>query len=144
MKIKYILWLFICIIGLISCDKEEDDGSRAFMDVATITGDSINGYFCYLNSGGLAVSHNRWLASKEGISLSITPRTIGRRRPTGLRTSIMPVSFLIQSMKYSVPSASKKPKAGTSPTPIAVRCLSFCPSDAGIAAISISVPASPW
>lgn len=65
MKIKYILWLFICIIGLISCDKEKDDGSRAFMDVATITGDSINGYFCYLNSGGLAVSHDRWLAGIE-------------------------------------------------------------------------------
>lgn len=65
MKGKYLLGLFICIIGLVSCDKEEDDGSRAFADAATITGDSINGYFCYLNSGGLVVSHDRWLAGIE-------------------------------------------------------------------------------
>lgn len=62
MKIKYILWLFFCSTGFLSCDNDYDDGSRAFSDVATITGDSINGYFCYLNSGGLAVSHDRWLA----------------------------------------------------------------------------------
>lgn len=65
MKGKYLLGLFICIIGLVSCDKEEDNGSRAFADAATITGDSINGYFCYLNSGGLVVSHDRWLAGIE-------------------------------------------------------------------------------
>lgn len=65
MKGKYLLGLFICIIGLVSCDKDEDNGSRAFADAATITGDSINGYFCYLNSGGLVVSHDRWLAGIE-------------------------------------------------------------------------------
>lgn len=65
MKAMNLLLLSICTIGIIGCDKEKDDGSRAFSDIATITGDSINGYFCYLNSGGLAVSHDRWLASIE-------------------------------------------------------------------------------
>lgn len=65
MKTSNLLWSFIFIIGIIGCNKEKDDGSRAFSDVATITGDSINGYFCYLNSGGLAVSHDRWLGGIE-------------------------------------------------------------------------------
>lgn len=65
MKIKYILWLFFCSTGFINCDKEEDDGSRAFMQKATITGDSINGYYCYMDGGGLAVSHDRRLEDIE-------------------------------------------------------------------------------
>lgn len=57
-----LLW-FLCAIGFIGC--EEKDDSRGFMSTATIVGDSINGYYCYLNGGGLVISHDRWLAGIE-------------------------------------------------------------------------------
>lgn len=50
--------------GFISCDNE-DDGSRAFMHEATIIGDSTNGYYCYLDGGGLVISYDRGLAGIE-------------------------------------------------------------------------------
>lgn len=59
-----IFLLLFCSVGLISCDKEHDDGLRGFMQEATIVGDSINGYYCYLDGGGLAISKDPWL---EGI-----------------------------------------------------------------------------
>lgn len=65
MKTKHLLWIFFGIAGLISCDQEDDDGSRAFMQEATVTGDSINGYHCYMDGGGVAVSRDRWLDGIE-------------------------------------------------------------------------------
>lgn len=59
-----ILLLLFYIISFIGCDKE-DDGSRAFMDEATIIGDSINGYYCYFYGGGLAISYDQRLAGIE-------------------------------------------------------------------------------
>lgn len=59
-----ILLSFCCIIGFISCD-DEDDGSRGFMHEATIIGDSTNGYYCYFDGGGFAISYDRGLASIE-------------------------------------------------------------------------------
>lgn len=56
--------LFFCTVCLVSCD-HEDDGIRGFMQEATISGDSINGYYCYLDGGGLAISYNRELAGIE-------------------------------------------------------------------------------
>ncbi len=53
--------VFVCT----SCTDMEDDGSRAFADVATIMGDSENGYYCHLDHGGLAVSYSEELAGKE-------------------------------------------------------------------------------
>lgn len=47
----------------LSCS-EEDDGFRGFMQNATITGDPINGYYCYLDRGGLVISYDK---SLEGI-----------------------------------------------------------------------------
>jgi len=68
MKIKNlfgILLLFFCTIGFISCDNEEDDGSRGFMSKATITDNSTNGYYCYLDGGGLVISYDQRLADIE-------------------------------------------------------------------------------
>ena len=68
MKIKNlfgILLLFFCTIGFISCDNEEDDGSRGFMSKATITDNSTNGYYCYLDGGGLVISYDQRLAGIE-------------------------------------------------------------------------------
>lgn len=59
-----ILLLFISTIGFISCE-DEDDGYRGFMQTATITGDSINGFYCYMDGGGFAISHDRWLTGIE-------------------------------------------------------------------------------
>ena len=59
-----ILLLLFCTIGMISCDNK-DDGSRSFMSTATIIGDSTNGYYCYLDGGGLAISYDQRLAGVE-------------------------------------------------------------------------------
>lgn len=59
-----ILPLVACVLFLGGC-KEEDDGLRGFMSEATIMGDSINGYHCYLDGGGLVISHDRWLKEAE-------------------------------------------------------------------------------
>lgn len=59
-----ILLLFIGTIGFISCE-DEDDGYRGFMQTATITGDSIDGFYCYMDGGGFAISHDRWLTGIE-------------------------------------------------------------------------------
>lgn len=64
MNVFGFLLLFSCAISFISCDNE-DDGSRGFSSEATIIGDSINGYYCYLDGGGLVISHDRWLADIE-------------------------------------------------------------------------------
>lgn len=49
-----------------SCTSIEDDGSRAFANVATIVGDAENGYHCYQNHyAGLVISHSEELAGKE-------------------------------------------------------------------------------
>ncbi len=60
----------ICIlVGMLaytSCTIMEDDGSRAFANVATIVGDAENGYYCYQRHySGLVISHSEELAGKE-------------------------------------------------------------------------------
>lgn len=60
-----ILLLFLCAIGFIGCDNEQDDGHRAFMNEATIIGDSKNGYYCYFDGGGFAISYDQGLADIE-------------------------------------------------------------------------------
>ncbi len=65
MKVNNLLWLFCCIVGFINCDGNKDDGWRSFMQEATIIGDSINGFYCYMDGGGLAVSYDRRLAGIE-------------------------------------------------------------------------------
>lgn len=58
--------MLTCMLGYTSCTDIEDDGSRAFADVATIVGDPESGYYCYLgHHGGLAVSYSAELAGKE-------------------------------------------------------------------------------
>lgn len=47
------------------CSDNEDDGSRGFMTVATIMGDPENGYYCYLDGGGLAISYDAELNGIE-------------------------------------------------------------------------------
>lgn len=59
-----ILLLFICTSCFISCENK-DDGFRGFMDTATIKGDSINGFYCYMDRGGFAISYDRWLTGIE-------------------------------------------------------------------------------
>lgn len=56
--------LSACMLLCVGCSDSEDDGSRGFMSYATVAGDSINGYNCYLDGGGLVVSHSR---SLEGV-----------------------------------------------------------------------------
>jgi len=66
LKIKSLLLLLIGTIACISCNNNnEDDGYRGFMSKATIVGDSIGGYFCYLNGGGLVTSHSKELEGTE-------------------------------------------------------------------------------
>lgn len=57
-----IITLFVCMTTITSCYKMEDDGSRGFMCNATIIGDTINGYYCYLDIGGVAISCDNNLA----------------------------------------------------------------------------------
>lgn len=64
-NILVILALFTCMISHTSCNDNEEDGFRGFMSKATIIGDSINGYYCYLDGGGLVISHDRALAGVE-------------------------------------------------------------------------------
>lgn len=60
-----IITLFMSITMCISCNKVEDNGERGFMNKATIIGDSDNGYYCYLDGGGLVISYDRNLAEAE-------------------------------------------------------------------------------
>ena len=53
------------LIAFTGCNHDNDDDSRAFMSTATITGDSINGYFCYLDGGGLVISYDQSLKGIE-------------------------------------------------------------------------------
>ncbi len=55
---------FLCFIIGFACCNNKDDNSRGFMQEATIIGDSTNGYYCYMDGGGLAISYDR---SLEGI-----------------------------------------------------------------------------
>lgn len=55
----------ICLIAYTGCNDFKDDGSRAFMSNATIVGDPQNGYYCYLDGGGLVISHDRGLKDVE-------------------------------------------------------------------------------
>ncbi|MEG2151382.1 MAG: hypothetical protein RRY36_09205 [Bacteroidaceae bacterium] len=65
-KILKALLLCFCIISITCCNNKDDDlGFRGFMSTATIVGDSINGYYCYLDGGGLAISHDQRLAGIE-------------------------------------------------------------------------------
>ena len=60
------IWgILLCTIGLIGCQDNFDNGTRGFMSEATVTGDSIDGYYCYLDGGGLVVSFDRRLADIE-------------------------------------------------------------------------------
>lgn len=54
MKTRNLLWLLFCTLSFISCDPK-DDGSLGFMHEATVTSDSINGYYCYMDGGRVAV-----------------------------------------------------------------------------------------
>lgn len=64
-NLSALLLLCLCSFGLISCNDEGDDGSRGFMQEATVQGDSVNGFYCYLDGGGLALSYDPWLADTE-------------------------------------------------------------------------------
>ncbi len=64
-KLISCIALFACIFTYTGCNEMEDDGSRGFMSDATIVGDSENGYYCYLDHGGLVISYSRELADKE-------------------------------------------------------------------------------
>ena len=57
--------LLICLVIGSSCNDNKDDGSRGFMCVATIIGDTTNGFHCYLDGGGLVTSYNKNLADTE-------------------------------------------------------------------------------
>ena len=57
--------LFAIIAVYTSCDSNEDDGSRGFMSNATIVGNATNGYHCYLDGGGLVISHSQNLENIE-------------------------------------------------------------------------------
>lgn len=69
MQVKTILktlLLLLCTFSFIGCnDKDTDFGYRAFMDKATIVGDSKSGYHCYFDGGGLAISYDVRLAGVE-------------------------------------------------------------------------------
>lgn len=54
-----------CLPFFAACGGEKDDGSRAFYAEATIMGDSVDGYRCYLDGGGLVISFSPWLAKTE-------------------------------------------------------------------------------
>lgn len=60
-----IITFSICLITYTSCNDYKDDGSRSFMSDATITGDFINGYYCYLDGGGLVISYDQRLKGIE-------------------------------------------------------------------------------
>lgn len=60
-----ILTLSMSLIALTSCNHDNDDNFRAFMSTATITGDSINGYYCYLDVGGIVISYDQALQNPD-------------------------------------------------------------------------------
>ncbi len=41
------------------------------MSTATITGDSINGYYCYLDVGGIVISHDQALQNPDTLLLQL-------------------------------------------------------------------------
>lgn len=59
--------MIACMLACASCtDMIEDDGSRAFANVATIVGDAESGFYCYQRHyGGLVISHSQELVGKE-------------------------------------------------------------------------------
>ncbi|MDE5611986.1 MAG: hypothetical protein K2I90_08230 [Odoribacter sp.] len=59
-----IFLLLFCVLAFSGCRKE-DDGLRGFMCEATVLGDSVKGFHCYLDGGGLVISHDRWLKGIE-------------------------------------------------------------------------------
>ena len=59
-----MLLLLFCAFAFSGCQKE-DDGFRGFLSEATVMGDSVNGFYCYLDGGGLVISHDRWLKEIE-------------------------------------------------------------------------------
>lgn len=65
MRTKNLLLLFFCTVGFTSCYNNKDDGSRGFMQEATIMGNPTIGYYCYMDGGGLAISYDQKLAGIE-------------------------------------------------------------------------------
>ena len=59
-----MLLLLFCAFAFSGCQKG-DDGFRGFLSEATVMGDSVNGFYCYLDGGGLVISHDRWLKEIE-------------------------------------------------------------------------------
>ena len=59
------------LIALTSCNHDNDDNFRAFMSTATITGDSINGYYCYLDVGGIVISYDQALQNPDTLLLQL-------------------------------------------------------------------------
>lgn len=57
--------LSLMTLSFISCDNEINNDNIGFMTTATITGDSNSGYHCYLDIGGLVISHNQELEGVE-------------------------------------------------------------------------------
>lgn len=66
-----ILTLSMSLIALTSCNRDNDDNFRAFMSTATITGDSINGYYCYLDVGGIVISYDQALQNPDTLLLQL-------------------------------------------------------------------------
>lgn len=65
---KNLLAIITLFIGLAigsSCHDNKDDGSRGFMCVATVIGDTTHGYYYYLDGGGLVISHDQNLVEAE-------------------------------------------------------------------------------
>lgn len=58
----FIILLFSSI--LISCSRGNDE-SRGFMSTATVVGNAVDGYYCYLDGGGLVISHSHELDGVE-------------------------------------------------------------------------------
>lgn len=59
-----MLFFFLLTVGGIGCSETKDE-FRGFMQNATIVGDSVNGYYCYLDGGGLVISYDKRLQGIE-------------------------------------------------------------------------------
>lgn len=57
--------LFAIIATYISCDSNDDCGTRGFMSNATIVGNATDGFHCYLDGGGLVISQSQNLENIE-------------------------------------------------------------------------------
>ena len=57
--------LTLSTVSLVSCKDNVEDGSRAFMCKATVTGNAASGYTCYLDGGGLVLSQDPNLEGVE-------------------------------------------------------------------------------